>query len=139
MNRRRFLELLGMATVGSAVAYSFPKVIVPKNVIKPVGFTEAVNDGYIFSGYSPSITFKQLEESYRRACVGKAKPDLIMVSPTTYAQIVSRIAIQDRFIGENNGLVFHGSEIKPSIYVPDNEIITTTNYVRPLSNSRKFS
>jgi hypothetical protein len=33
MNRRRFMELLGMATVGGAVAYSFPNIIVPKNII----------------------------------------------------------------------------------------------------------
>lgn len=32
MDRRRFLELLGMATAGSVVAYSFPSIIVPKNI-----------------------------------------------------------------------------------------------------------
>ena len=33
MNRRRFLELLTTAAVGSAVAYSFPSIIVPRNLI----------------------------------------------------------------------------------------------------------
>ena len=33
VSRRRFLELLGMATAGATVAYSFPSIIVPKNII----------------------------------------------------------------------------------------------------------
>lgn len=33
VSRRRFLELLGMATAGASVAYSFPSIIVPKNII----------------------------------------------------------------------------------------------------------
>lgn len=32
MNRRRFLELLGLAAAGSAVVYSFPSIIVPQNI-----------------------------------------------------------------------------------------------------------
>lgn len=32
MNRRRFLELLGSAALGSGIVYSFPSVIVPKNI-----------------------------------------------------------------------------------------------------------
>lgn len=32
MNRRRFLELLGTAIAGTAVVYSFPSIIVPKNI-----------------------------------------------------------------------------------------------------------
>ncbi len=32
MDRRRFIELLGMATVGAHIAYSFPSVIVPRNI-----------------------------------------------------------------------------------------------------------
>lgn len=35
MNRRRFLELMGMAAAGSAVVYSFPSIIVPKNIVMP--------------------------------------------------------------------------------------------------------
>jgi len=33
MNRRNFLQFLGAATIGSTVAYSFPSIIVPKNII----------------------------------------------------------------------------------------------------------
>lgn len=32
MNRRNFLKFLGVATIGSTVAYSFPSIIVPKNI-----------------------------------------------------------------------------------------------------------
>lgn len=32
LNRRRFLELLGMAAAGTGIVYSFPSVIVPKNI-----------------------------------------------------------------------------------------------------------
>lgn len=35
MNRRRFLELLGMAAAGTGIVYSFPSVIVPKNIALP--------------------------------------------------------------------------------------------------------
>lgn len=33
MNRRNFLKFLGAASVGATVAYSFPSVIVPNNII----------------------------------------------------------------------------------------------------------
>lgn len=33
MNRRNFLKFLGVASVGATVAYSFPSIIVPKNII----------------------------------------------------------------------------------------------------------
>lgn len=35
MNRRRFLELLGVGIGSSAIVYSFPSVIVPKNIVIP--------------------------------------------------------------------------------------------------------
>lgn len=48
MNRRRFLSLLGQATVGATVAYSFPSIIVPKNIQPfthlPRGLAYLVND-----------------------------------------------------------------------------------------------
>lgn len=36
MNRRSFLSLLGRAATGPAVVYSFPSIIVPKNIIPVV-------------------------------------------------------------------------------------------------------
>ena len=65
MNRRRFLELLSMAAVGGAIAYAFPPVIVPQNLMScghplwtqdrgfhiPCGLSYVVNDGSkVFQG-----------------------------------------------------------------------------------------
>lgn len=49
MNRRGFLSLLGQAAVGSVVAYSFPSIIVPKNIqpvysMAPHGLAYLIND-----------------------------------------------------------------------------------------------
>lgn len=35
MNRRRFLELMGIGIGSSAIVYSFPTIIVPKNIVIP--------------------------------------------------------------------------------------------------------
>ena len=51
MNRRGFLSLLGKATVGGVVAYSFPSIIVPKN-IQPIGLPYFVSDA---SGLFPRM------------------------------------------------------------------------------------
>lgn len=32
MNRRNFLKFLGVASIGASVAYSFPSIIIPKNI-----------------------------------------------------------------------------------------------------------
>ena len=40
MNRRRFLELLGMAAAGTGIVYSFPSVIVPKNIAEVNSISE---------------------------------------------------------------------------------------------------
>lgn len=47
MNRRGFLKFLGAATVGTTVAYSFPSIIVPKNIITldEVATDVILNDG----------------------------------------------------------------------------------------------
>lgn len=45
MNRRGFLQLLGMAAAGSTVAYSFPTIIVPNNieVVEDLSLIEQLN------------------------------------------------------------------------------------------------
>lgn len=50
MNRRGFLTSLLRATAGATVAYSFPSVIVPKN-IQPVLLTDLFPDGIYVSAY----------------------------------------------------------------------------------------
>ena len=34
MNRRRFLELMGMTVAAGTIAYSFPSIIVPQNLVE---------------------------------------------------------------------------------------------------------
>jgi hypothetical protein len=53
MNRRGFLTSLLRATVGTTVAYSFPSVIVPKNIVQPVMLTDLFPDGIIYGGIGP--------------------------------------------------------------------------------------
>lgn len=61
MNRRRFLELLGLAALGSGIVYSFPSVIVPKNIA-----FENIEE-FAFSGYKMSdVDFKIRAEIYPR-------------------------------------------------------------------------
>lgn len=65
MNRRRFLQLLGMATAGATVAYSFPDIIVPKNIRDPfvgkdgfayhVSNTENYWQGFGFTDYDEPV------------------------------------------------------------------------------------
>lgn len=67
MNRRRFLSLLGQAAAGATVAYSFPSIIVPKNIqpvvdsyfMAPQGLAWLINDGADLRGLSMS-TFPDL-------------------------------------------------------------------------------
>jgi hypothetical protein len=62
MNRRSFLQLLGQATASAAVVYSFPSIIVPKNIqpvvdsyfMAPYGLAYFVNQGGAFRGLSTS-------------------------------------------------------------------------------------
>lgn len=63
MNRRNFLKFLGAASVGATVAYSFPDVIVPKN-IEINGLASAINAGYTFSGYFDGINIITKNEIY---------------------------------------------------------------------------
>ena len=74
MNRRRFLEMIGMATVGGAVAYSFPEVIVPQNISHIVAINKTRNVGpsfvmrvvdnpeygFGFTGFIPSEIYPQV-------------------------------------------------------------------------------
>lgn len=90
MNRRKFFNMLGKAVVGGAVAYSFPEILVPKNITKPTGLADAIEKGYRFWGvdgdlYSCApINFSDLEEAYKKACVGNNKPKYVVVNKTMY-------------------------------------------------------
>jgi hypothetical protein len=53
MDRRGFLSLLGQAAVGATVVYSFPSIVVPKN-IQPYGLAHFINEGHTFRGLTTS-------------------------------------------------------------------------------------
>lgn len=60
MNRRGFLSSLSLAIVGTGVAYSFPDIIVPKNIIS---LEEIYGDG-IIQGQLSAINIVTLKEIY---------------------------------------------------------------------------
>src|SRR5437762_6855796 len=77
MNRRFFLQSFGLATAGGIVAYSFPKIIIPKNIVEPINlvgkkeiYPEIINDLF----FSNTINFAMIEKAYRKACVGSVEP-----------------------------------------------------------------
>lgn len=72
MNRRRFLELLGSAALGSGIVYSFPSVIVPKNTSSSSIVFRVVDDPvyeFGFSGYERS--------DFNKAVIAEIYPKLI--------------------------------------------------------------
>jgi hypothetical protein len=75
MNRRRFLELLSMAAVGGTVAYSFPDVIVPKNI--------------------QLVTFDMLEKAYTKARLSSAEPNLLVIHRELYPKLIEDIFFID--------------------------------------------
>lgn len=99
MNRRRFLELLGMATVGATVAYSFPDIIVPKNIAIP---TLNANLNWVTEYKSANpLTYAKLLEAYHKCRVGNYEPKWIRVNENTFRHIQSMIEPQYRFIESN--------------------------------------
>lgn len=89
MNRRRFLELLGTAALGSGIVYSFPSVIVPKNIQR----IECL----------PPISFPVLEAAYKRLIETGNEPRFIIlkaraVGYSTYLEVTRQHADLLKFI-----------------------------------------
>lgn len=61
MNRRGFLQFLGMATVGAGVAYSFPNIIVPNNieVVSSLDIIDLVTKREIYPELIKDIFFQE--------------------------------------------------------------------------------
>lgn len=60
MNRRRFLEIFSAGAIGSGIVYSFPKIIIPKNIIRSSNssifrVSDDPNFGFGFSGFKSHI------------------------------------------------------------------------------------
>jgi len=65
MNRRSFLKCLGTATVGTGIVYSFPSIIVPKNIEKAiVTVSDDPNFGFGFMSYADKINLVTRKEIY---------------------------------------------------------------------------
>lgn len=62
MNRRRFLGLLGKTTAATAIAYSFPSIIVPKNVetINHHTINDSINQASSYLSELNKITFREI-------------------------------------------------------------------------------
>lgn len=86
MNRRDFLNWLGKAAVGGAVAYSFPKVIVPKNIVivENVLLKSRQFGCTTFSSLQP-ISFELMERVYREAQNKMGEPKYILANEEFYS------------------------------------------------------
>lgn len=70
MNRRNFIQFLGLASTGSVVAYSFPNIIVPKNIIVP-----------------DIIDYSLITRAYERAVALEGEP--LLVQREIYPQFIN--------------------------------------------------
>lgn len=109
MNRRRFLELLSSAALGSGIVYSFPSVIVPNNIMP-------FSDRKIFYNNiseMPPISFSVMDKAYKKLCKGNIRPEYIHVSKNRLEELRNLTG---------GFLKFHGTEISYSDSAPDNVI-----------------
>jgi len=92
MDRRRFLQSLGLASAGGIVAYSFPKIIVHKNIeavtnlgeiflTLPNNLKVRISDSpqYGFGFYGKPIDYEAMVKAYERACQGSAEQSCIYI------------------------------------------------------------
>lgn len=77
MNRRNFLKFLATATVGTGVVYSFPSIIVPKNISEV--YPKAIDDFFFqetsFDAYLRKNMIKEvyLEEPFYKPYIYQVK------------------------------------------------------------------
>lgn len=68
MDRRGFLKIFGKAAAGAAIVYSFPSIIIPKNISAQNGLLFRISDdpefGFGFSGFVQEIYPKLIEDEF---------------------------------------------------------------------------
>lgn len=69
VNRRYFLELLGMAAAETAIVYSFPSIIVPKNIAPTIPYVW-LNTGLESCAGKLSFSADELMEAQRQYISG---------------------------------------------------------------------
>jgi hypothetical protein len=80
MNRRDFLKFLKMVTVDAIMAYSFPNIIIPKNI----ELIKEINE-------DKSLTWQKLEASFRRMQEQMySEPNIIIVHKQYYNDLINR-------------------------------------------------
>jgi hypothetical protein len=80
MNRRDFLKFLKMVTVGAIVAYSFPSIIISKNI----ELIKEINE-------NKSLTWPKLEAAFKRMQEQMYnEPDIIIVNRQYYNDLISK-------------------------------------------------
>ena len=115
LSRRAFVSGLVAAITGATIA---PGLIKPATKPAPRG----------------SISFASLHEAYMNCCYGKDFPDLMLVSPATYGEILRLLHIRHRFMQVNEstgirGLAFNGATLGVSREMKDNQVwVQNTRY-----------
>jgi hypothetical protein len=114
LSRRRFLSSVAAAVTGAAIA---PELIKPALKPSPKG----------------SLSYAALQEAYSECWYGRDEPDLHIVSPGTYSEILAMFEVGQRYMGEHpsgiRGLTFKGATIGVSKYMKDNQVwVQNTNH-----------
>lgn len=110
MDRRGFLKLLGQASIGAYVAYSFPSIIVPKN-IKYIGIERNLG----------GISFAKLNYIYQKACQEIGEPKVIFMHKDNYTRIIELcqpIMRYTRNTKDNSSLVHNGLSFRNAAIIP---------------------
>ena len=95
MIRRTFLQTLGVAVLGTIIALKLPETIAPLN--------KALEKA--------KISFTALDTAYRKCCIDNIEPNLIIVSPNTYADIYNLLGPYP--YADEHGIIFYNARIKP--------------------------
>lgn len=79
MNRRKFINFLGSAIIGTAIALNLPETIAP---VKEAITWSKNNFSYWDNAINPNacagpITFSMMEKAYKKAIEGNAEPQYI--------------------------------------------------------------
>jgi hypothetical protein len=108
LSRRDFIASIAAAVTGAAIA---PELIKAAPKSSPKG----------------SLSLAALNEAYSRCWYGQDQPDLIMISPETYSELLAVCESMQRFSGNEylsgcRGLVFNGATIGVSKYMKDDQV-----------------
>lgn len=90
MDRRNFLKRLGLASAGAVVAYSFPEVIVPKNIEQLLILPEQIPTDFI--SQLNLITKNEIYPKLIEDCRSKyGEPKEIVLAEKTYEDMMKRL------------------------------------------------